>query len=652
MLRLTQIVTIMGAAALFGACSENPTTPDSNRPPISALRNRTPIDVPAVKMDPPPKPRAWDSDDAALIAAIVAESGYAVIAFKEPGSGRALVSGNRAAVTAGTVTAGLQLLRRSGVDVLDLYNAIGAARVRMDPALAPQIRANPLVDYIEPRQRGQIQGVPGMSILAFLPLGTAQTVPWGIQLVRAPDAWSMTRGAGKRIFLIDTGIDTTHEDLPHPPGANCGGGSTGCEDAFPVPHGTHVMGIWTARDNTVGVEGVSPDVTPADVYAWGGCDNNGACYTDQVNLGLNAAIFDADVINLSLGFPYDAGMANAVAQAWNDNIVLVAAAGNIVNGHVQLIGNPPPGTVIYPAGYTNVIGVSGLLPDKSFASNVAACTLSDGSHPGSNYGSHVDISAPFYALSTVPGGYDDETASPNPWCGTSMATPHVSGAAILVRAKNPTWTNQQVVDKLLNTAQDLGAAGWDDHFGRGLLDAARAVDALTASISGPTLVYADQSQTWNSVVTGGVTPYTYQWYKDGAPVGTGASLAMNSGWTNFSLQLDVTDAASIARSITQPVTVRLRAPTTCMLERIPPAPQTAIYLRVTWANSGDAGVSTEVQIERNGIWNPPVTVGPGSTTYYYTLGSPPQTGLFSARVRHVKSGSSPSDYCNTGGVTI
>ncbi len=228
-----------------------------------------------------------------------------------------------------------------------------------------------------------------------------------------------------------------------------------------------------------------------------------------------------------------------------------------------------------------------------------------------------------------------------------MATPHVSGAAALIRSKNPAWSNQQVVDKLRNTAVDLGAAGWDDHFGYGLVDAARAVDALTASISGPTVVYADQSQTWNSVVTGGVTPYTYQWYVGGNPAGTGSSLTTNTGWTNFDLRLDVTDAASITRSITQPVTVRLLAPTNCSIEKIPPP---SGYLRVSWTNSGQSDVSTEVSIWHNSTWTVVSTQPPGGSQYFYILGG--QTGQFSARVRHVKAGTTSSDYCNTGSVTV
>jgi subtilisin family serine protease len=468
-------------------------------------------------MDKPPALRSWDTSDVALVAAIAAESGHAVVAFKEPASSHSLQTGLRAGVSSQTVTAGLDALRAAGAVVIDFYDAIGAAHVRMDPASAPALRANTIVDYVEPRQWRRTQGIPGANILAFLGLGTPQTIPWGIQLVRASDAWSTTRGAGAKIYLIDTGHNQGHEDLPLVPTANCGGAYGGCDDAYPIPHGTHVLGIWTARDNTVGVEGVAPAVAPDHVYVWGACSSDtGECSTTEIINGLNAAIFDAGVVNMSLaGTAYDAGEANAVAQDWNYNIVLVAAAGNVINGVVQGSAGSPPGTVVYPANYTNVIGVAGVQPDKSFAST-SPCVLPDGSHPSSNYGPHVDLAAPFWALSTVPGGYDDETGG---WCGTSMATPHVSGVAALVRAENPTWTNQQIVDQLFGTAEDLGAPGWDDHFGHGLVNAAAAVappvPPVSVSIDGPTDITQAGSYTWTALPTGGTGTYSYDWeYRD------------------------------------------------------------------------------------------------------------------------------------------
>jgi subtilisin family serine protease len=261
---------------------------------------------------------------------------------------------------------------------------------------------------------------------------------------------------------------------------------------------------------------------------------------DHYYNGLNAAIFDADVINMSFGGTgYDQGEANAVAQAWNYNIVLVATAGNN--------GGP---TIVYPANYSNVIGVSGVLPDKSFAST-SPCNGAS-----SNHGSDVDLAAPFYALSTVPGGYDDESGG---WCGTSMATPHVSGTAALVRAHNPSWTNQQIVNQLFNTAEDLGAPGRDDYFGYGLVDAANALGIapppppLTVSITGPSQITHKGTYTWTASADGGTGGYTYQWsvdYDSGPhyQLGTASSqpLTVYGDDGNFTMSVTVTSGGSQA----------------------------------------------------------------------------------------------------------
>ena len=501
-------------------------------------------------MDLPPAPRAWDTSDVALVAAVAAESGHAVVAFKEPTSNHVLQTGVRAAVSAATIAAGLEILRARGVQVIDFYDAIGAAHVRIDATLAANLRSDPLVDYVEPRQHGEVLGTRSRFAKSDAIHVLTQTVPWGIALVGAPAAHAVTTGAGAKIQIIDSGHDQGHEDLPLVPDLNCSGSSGGCNDTYPNSHGTHVLGIFTARNNSIGVLGVAPGINPADVYVYGACSSGGSCPTTEVTAGINSAIFTANVLNLSIGQPFDATQSNAVAQAWNNGIVIVAAAGN----------NGAPGEVSYPASYTNVIGVSGVRPDKSFAST-SPCGSS------SNSGFNVDLAAPFWALSTVPGdGYEDETQG---WCGTSMAAPHVAGVAALVKAKNPTWTNQQVVDKLFATAEDLGPAGRDDQFGYGLVKAAAAVDA--------------------------------------AP---------------------------------------LPPPTNCTLQKIPPPSN---YLQVSWTN-GDATASTEVSIWHNGAWNVVSTQSPGATQYVYILGG--QTGLFQARVRHLKSGSTPSNYCTTGTVTV
>jgi subtilisin family serine protease len=134
--------------------------------------------------------------------------------------------------------------------------------------------------------------------------------------------------------------------------------------------------------------------------------------------------------------------------------------------------------VVYPANYANVLGVSGVNENKSFAAQGTTPAWCNG---WSNSGTHVDLSAPFAAYSTIPGNSYGEK------CGTSMAAPHVAGAAALVRARNPTWSNQQVVNQLIATAEDRGPAGRDNQYGHGIVDAARAVGlavpfVVTASV--------------------------------------------------------------------------------------------------------------------------------------------------------------------------
>ncbi len=552
---ISRVLALVVLGTAVAACSEPTTSSTVAGTPrfSSSARTGAPLDIPEVKMDLPLRLRPWDTSSVALVDAIAAEDGHAIVAFKEAGSRRALETGVRSPVTAGTIDAGLALLSARGGEILNFYDAIGAAHVRIPPAIAADLRSNPLVDYIEPRQYRGLQGTRlGAASVSKLPSALLpQTVPWGVQLVQAPSGWPTSRGTGAKIELIDTGMDTTHEDLPHPPATNCAGALDGCRDAFPLPHGSHVMGIWTARDNAVGVIGVAPGINATDVFAYGACsDQDGHCPTSEIITGINAGIFDAKVINMSFGgTSYDAGEANAVASAWNNGIVLVAAAGNVPE--VSL------GTVIYPAGYTNVIGVSGVKTDKSFASS-SPCPGS----PSSNSGSHVDLAAPFWALSTVPGGYQSETSG---WCGTSMATPHVSGVAALVRAARPSWTKQQVVTRLFNTAEDLGIVGRDNNFGNGLVNAYNAL-TTTLSINGPGFISQKATYTFNAVYSRFNTTPTFFWEEKQcstcAWVHVGGSTASftrtlspncSQGWDVYHLRTTATDTWGMSNTSTKDV---------------------------------------------------------------------------------------------------
>ena len=457
------------------------------------------------------------------------------------------------------------------------------------------LKASPDVTYIE----------PVVEMHAFTPplrnYSGAQTVPAGIDAVKARDAWVgvTARGAGVNVVVADTGVDYTHPDLK---GIWKGGEDFINNDLDPMDdagHGTHVSGTIAAADDAQGVVGIAPSIR-----LWGLkiLNSEGTGSNDKLVKALDWVISKKKdlggnwVINLSLGH---AGISvserNAVNRALDAGIVIVAASGNESSAEE---GVKP---VAYPAGYDNVLTVGAVDTDMT---TIAVF---------SNQGPEMDLVAPgVNVLSTVPTGFGSKTyvgagndffyslalagsprgsitaeyvycglgtaasdfpasvrgkialiqrggttfawksrrakeagaigvvifnsenpASPgmnwtmrpipsspsedDAWTtgfeylltvnmvyadglalskttgtitlvndkddfdvyqGTSMATPHVTGAVALVWALAPDATPAQVRNALTSTAKDLGRTGLDSTFGYGLLDVLGAAKAL------------------------------------------------------------------------------------------------------------------------------------------------------------------------------
>jgi hypothetical protein len=491
--------------AVLAACQDDPVVPPSSKletvrvvvdGELASIRQ-----VPAFEVDVSPAPPS-DTSESAFVAEVRTANNRVFVAFKDSTSPRLSSTkravraepwhpdrltqrGTRAAVSPASIADGMSELGARGAKVRKYYDALGIALAEMDATAAAKLRAHPLVDFIEPdRARFAPAALDraGWRRSALL----IQTTPWGVAAVNAPAAWGMTTGSGARLLIIDTGHEQNHEDLPAIPSGNCFGIEGGCDDAFPLPHGTHVAGVAIARDNAVGVVGVAPGMQATDVFFWGACNNllpgnGGGCDTGEIMTALNWAATSLGlrgVINMSFASTtYSGHMATAVAAAWSAGHVLVAAAGNNLS-------NVP----VYPAAYTNVLGVSGINQNLTFAAQgTTACTAGY-----SNYGSHVDLAAAFDALTT------ELSSSYYTQCGTSFATPHVSASAVLARAKNPAWNNGLVVSQLMTTALDLGPPGHDNQFGRGLVQAHLAVGMYAPSITA-SIVSGQPRLTWNAI---------------------------------------------------------------------------------------------------------------------------------------------------------
>jgi len=215
-----------------------------------------------------------------------------------------------------------------------------------------------------------------------------------------------------------------------------------------VGHGTHVSGIIGALvNNNLGVAGMSwyNRVMPIKVL-----DQSGAGSTYAVAQGIIwATDHGAKVINMSLGNYADAQfLHDAIKYAYDHDVVLIAASGND--------NTERPG---YPAAYPEVFAVAATDSNKSKASF-------------SNYGDYIDVAAPGVSIaSTYP---HNQFAALS---GTSMASPHVTALAALIRSANPSLKNTEVMQLMRDTAMDIGPAGKDKYFGYGLIDVVAALKA-------------------------------------------------------------------------------------------------------------------------------------------------------------------------------
>lgn len=279
--------------------------------------------------------------------------------------------------------------------------------------------------------------------------------------IGAEQAWNITMGAGVTVGITDSGVDFTNPDLrgaavASAPGWNVFAGNGDLTD--PIGHGTHVAGIIGARaDNQIGIAGVAPQSSLMAVKV---VAPNGKPDVASLATGLAyAGDHGARVVNVSIGGGVRSKAVSAAIASHPDTLYVVAAGNDGTNNDVASQADWPCDE---PA--PNVICV-------------AASNRFDGMPSWSNYGPvSVDLAAPGEAiLSTVPRAFS--RSGYLLMSGTSMAAPHVTGAAALLFAEDPQASVAAVKSALLRGVDRRPALAARTVSG-GRLDAYRALLTL------------------------------------------------------------------------------------------------------------------------------------------------------------------------------
>jgi serine protease len=361
----------------------------------------------------------------------------------------------RAMVAYDAAPAALRAVGAAGGRVVGGIERIGVLQVAFPSTAArdaalPAVRRAPGVRYAEAERVFRADRNPNDAYWPY---------QWGLLKVGATKAWNKETGARTpvTVAVLDTGVDLKHPDLA---GRVVAGKDVVSNDSDPSDdhgHGTHVAGIVAARtNNRVGVAGMSWGAKVLAVKVLGADGTGSDC---DIALGLvGAADAGAKVVNMSLGSTgTQCGLVTqrALDYVRDAGALPVVSAGN--SGSAK-DGNP----VTTPANCDGVLVVGATDPGDKIAKFSTH-------HP------YVDVSAPGVGILST--GYEAMTGRHVyiQQSGTSMAAPYVAGLAALLLSRNPSWTADQVADRIVKTSDDRGKRGKDDYFGAGRINAARAI---------------------------------------------------------------------------------------------------------------------------------------------------------------------------------
>lgn len=321
---------------------------------------------------------------------------------------------------------------------------------------------------------------------------------WHYPLIRLPEAWDQAvGGSGATVAVLDTGVLTSHPDLQSnlvagydfisDPNVSNDGDGIDADPSDPGDsvviglssfHGSHVLGtIGAVTNNNLGVAGAAfysnIRVMPLRVLGLGGGSFADICEAMRFaarlpNVSNTLPAVAADVINMSLGSPaFSQFFQDCINEVRNRGVIIIAAAGNFASSAPS-----------YPAAHNGVVSVSAVNLNRALADYSSFGPTIDVAGPGGEAADDNGDGLIDGVFSTI--GRDNNGVIENTYgylIGTSMAAPHVSAVAALMKSVAPNLTPDQF-DAFLSAGEltdDLGPAGRDDSYGFGLINANKAV---------------------------------------------------------------------------------------------------------------------------------------------------------------------------------
>ncbi|MBY0221586.1 S8 family peptidase [Sporosarcina aquimarina] len=304
--------------------------------------------------------------------------------------------------------------------------------------VAEKLEKNPFIKTVEPNHERSVSVTNDVFY----------TNQWWLPHVQAEQLWPLAAKQKKQavVAVIDSGIDTTHEDLVGriaPGGFNFIDQTQNIQDVN--GHGTSVAGIIAANSNNrKGIAGVTGSYGVSILPLKTVHDDGKSTVADNLRAIDYAIQQGVDVINISQGGTSPSTIEqDAIRRAVRAGIPIIASAGNDA-----LKGNP----TMYPAAYDEVISV-GSVNQRNSRSDF------------SNYNNQVDIVAPGEQIYTT--GISNHYVIAN---GTSFSAPIVAGTVAMMKAIVPELSVKEITEVLTKTAKDLGQAGKDAEYGFGLLN--------------------------------------------------------------------------------------------------------------------------------------------------------------------------------------